>query len=189
MKKQTILDYNVKIFNLLKIKRRQESWGTEKIMQHTFRNIEFIYIHHKTVSHFVHGSQKRNNTLMALYCYQHCLCCSRETLIFSPSKDLRLRFQKVILPLIFMFKKMGKFWNKGQRGDGGGTAPNTSLTTPPPLQKTLNVIGGGCQRLFLFEMCLVTWIKQISRCERHQVEIFTTETWKTESFITGCWLT
>ena len=24
-------------------------------------------------------------------------------------KDLRLRFQKVILPLIFLFKKMGKF--------------------------------------------------------------------------------
>lgn len=123
----------MKKFNLLKIKRRQGSWGMEKITQHTFRNIEFIYIHRKTVSHFVHGSQKRNNTLTALYCYQHCLCCTVGKHWFSPLKDLRLRFQKVILPLIFLFKKMGKFWTKGQRGDGGGTATPTSLTTPPPL--------------------------------------------------------
>lgn len=172
-----------------KIKRRQESWGMEKITQHTFRNIEFIYIHRKTVSHFVYGSQKRNNTLMALYCYQRCLCCTVGKHWFSPLKDLRLRFQKVILSLIFLFKKMGKFWTKGQRGDGGGTAPPTSLTTPPPLRKTLSAVGGGCQRLFLFEMCLVTRIKQMSRWERRQVEIFTIETWKTKSFIASCWLT
>ena len=98
-----------------KIKRRQESWGMEKITQHTFRNIEFIYIHRKTVSHFIHGSQKRNNTLMALDCYQRCLCGTVGKHWFSLLKDLRLRFQKVILPLIFLFKKMGKFWTKGQR--------------------------------------------------------------------------
>lgn len=123
-------------------------------MQQTFRNIEFIYIHRKTVSHFVHGYQKRNNTLIALDCYQYCLFCGVGKHVFSPLKNLRLSFQKVILPLIFLFKELGKFWNKGQRGGGGRTVPHTSLT-PTPAEDTQCDLWF-CQRLLLSEMCLVT---------------------------------
>ena len=41
----------------------QDGRGEGKIIQNTFRNIEFIYIHCKIVSHSVHGYQKRDNTL------------------------------------------------------------------------------------------------------------------------------
>lgn len=58
---------------------KPEKGGREGgIMQYTFRNIEFIYIH-KTVSHSVHGYQNRYNTPRSLQRHyiavKHCLCC------------------------------------------------------------------------------------------------------------------
>lgn len=51
------------------IRRKNLTYPNQKRVEerehngHTLRNIEFIYIHGETVSHFVHGYRKRDNTL------------------------------------------------------------------------------------------------------------------------------